>query len=134
MGSNLSPIGQSAILLIRTYQKVLSPLLGQRCRFYPSCSQYTLEAIQEWGLAKGTWLGMKRLSRCHPLNEGGFDPVPRRNGNTASETTSEQESAQENPTADPNLQAQPEDLSHPKKTEAALTTEATATPPKSSQP
>ena len=122
MGSNLSPIGQSAILLIRTYQKVLSPLLGQRCRFYPSCSQYTLEAIQEWGLAKGTWLGMKRLSRCHPLNEGGFDPVPRRNG-----TVSDLESAQENPTADPNLQAQPEDLSHLKKTEAD------ATPPKSSQ-
>lgn len=128
MGSNLSPIGQSAILLIRTYQKVLSPLLGQRCRFYPSCSQYTLEAIQEWGLAKGTWLGMKRLSRCHPLNEGGFDPVPRRDG-----TISDLESAQENPTADSNLQAQPEDLSHPKKTEAATTTEATATPPNSSQ-
>lgn len=122
MGSNLSPIGQSAILLIRTYQKVLSPLLGQRCRFYPSCSQYTLEAIQEWGLAKGTWLGMKRLSRCHPLNKGGFDPVPRRNG-----TVSDLESAQENPTADSNLQAQPEDLSHLKKTEAD------ATPPKSSQ-
>lgn len=129
MGSNLSPIGQSAIILIRTYQKVLSPLLGQRCRFYPSCSQYTLEAIQEWGLAKGTWLGMKRLSRCHPLNEGGFDPVPRRDG-----TVSDLESAQENPTADSNLQAQPEDLSHPKKTEAATTTEATATPPNSSQP
>ena len=129
MGSNLSPIGQSAILLIRTYQKVLSPLLGQRCRFYPSCSQYTLEAIQEWGLAKGTWLGMKRLSRCHPLNEGGFDPVPRRDC-----TVSDLESAQENPTADSNLQAQPEDLSHPKKTEAATTTEATATPPNSSQP
>ena len=129
MGSNLSPIGQSAILLIRTYQKVLSPLLGQRCRFYPSCSQYTLEAIQEWGLAKGTWLGMKRLSRCHPLNEGGFDPVPRRDG-----TVSDLESAQENPTADSNLQAQPEDLSHPQKTEAATTTEATATPPNSSQP
>ena len=122
MGSNLSPIGQSAILLIRTYQKVLSPLLGQRCRFYPSCSQYTLEAIQEWGLAKGTWLGMKRLSRCHPLNEGGFYPVPRRKG-----TVSDLESAQENPTADSNLQAQPEDLSHLKKTEAD------ATPPKSSQ-
>lgn len=129
MGSNLSPIGQSAILLIRTYQKVLSPLLGQCCRFYPSCSQYTLEAIQEWGLAKGTWLGMKRLSRCHPLNEGGFDPVPRRDG-----TVSDLESAQENPTADSNLQAQPEDLSHLKKTEAATTTEATATPPNSSQP
>ena len=78
MGSNLSPVGQSAILLIRTYQKVLSPLLGQRCRFYPSCSQYTLEAIQEWGLIKGTWLGAKRLSRCHPLNPGGFDPVPKK--------------------------------------------------------
>ena len=79
MGSNLSPGGQSAILLIRTYQKFLSPLLGQRCRFYPSCSQYTLEAIEEWGLIKGMWLGARRLSRCHPLNEGGFDPVPKRN-------------------------------------------------------
>ncbi|MCK0525522.1 MULTISPECIES: membrane protein insertion efficiency factor YidD [unclassified Anaerobiospirillum] len=78
MGSNLSPVGQSAILMIRTYQKLLSPLLGQHCRFYPSCSQYTLEAIQEWGLAKGMWLGARRIGRCHPLNEGGIDPVPRR--------------------------------------------------------
>lgn len=76
---NLSPVGQTAILMIRTYQKLLSPLLGQHCRFYPSCSQYTLEAIQEWGLAKGMWLGAKRISRCHPLNEGGIDPIPRRN-------------------------------------------------------
>lgn len=65
--------------MIRTYQKLISPLLGQHCRFYPSCSQYTLEAIKEWGLAKGMWLGAKRISRCHPLNEGGIDPVPRRN-------------------------------------------------------
>ena len=61
--------------MLRTYQKILSPLLGPRCRFYPSCSQYTLEAIQEWGLAKGILLGARRLSRCHPLNEGGYDPV-----------------------------------------------------------
>lgn len=64
--------------MIKTYQAVLSPLLGQRCRFYPSCSQYTLEAIEEWGLIKGVYLGVKRLSKCHPLHEGGIDPVPRK--------------------------------------------------------
>lgn len=64
--------------MIKTYQAVLSPLLGQRCRFYPSCSQYTLEAIEEWGLVKGVYLGAKRLSKCHPLHEGGIDPVPRK--------------------------------------------------------
>ncbi|HIV16031.1 MAG TPA: membrane protein insertion efficiency factor YidD [Candidatus Avisuccinivibrio pullicola] len=78
MGSNLSPAQKSAVLMLRTYQKILSPLLGPRCRFYPSCSQYTLEAIQEWGLAKGILLGARRLSRCHPLNEGGYDPVPKK--------------------------------------------------------
>ena len=78
MGNNFPPATQTAIGLIRTYQKLLSPLLGQHCRFYPSCSQYTLEAIQEWGLVKGVWLGTKRICRCHPLNEGGIDPVPRK--------------------------------------------------------
>lgn len=78
MGSNLTPVEQTAILMIRTYQKFLSPMLGQHCRFYPSCSQYTLEAIKEWGLTKGIWLGTKRICRCHPLNPGGIDPVPRR--------------------------------------------------------
>ena len=95
MGSNLSPVGQSAILMIRTYQKLLSPLLGQHCRFYPSCSQYTLEAIQEWGLVKGMWLGTKRISRCHPLNEGGIDPVPRKadlNNHLSSHTQDAQDS------------------------------------------
>lgn len=61
---------------IRAYQYVLSPLLGARCRFYPSCSQYTLEAVMRFGVLQGGWLGARRLARCHPWHEGGFDPVP----------------------------------------------------------
>lgn len=72
-----SPAQTAAILIIKFYQKAISPLLGQHCRFYPSCSQYTLEAIQEWGLLKGIVLGAKRICRCHPLNPGGIDPVPK---------------------------------------------------------
>ena len=63
-------------LLIRGYQLALSPLFGPRCRFYPSCSHYALEAIDTHGAWRGTWLTIKRISRCHPFNEGGFDPVP----------------------------------------------------------
>lgn len=62
--------------LIRVYQRTLSPLLGPRCRFYPSCSQYTLEAVGIHGVAYGLWLGLRRLARCHPLHPGGVDPVP----------------------------------------------------------
>ena len=69
---------QLLVGLIRVYQLVLSPLLGQRCRFYPSCSQYTLEAIERHGPFKGSWLGLRRVCRCHPLNPGGHDPVPER--------------------------------------------------------
>lgn len=76
MGTNLSPLAKIAVLLIRFYQIFISPVLGQHCRFYPSCSQYTLEAIKEWGFFKGCWLGFKRILRCHPLNPGGLDPVP----------------------------------------------------------
>jgi len=65
-------------LLIRAYQRLLSPLLGPRCRFYPSCSQYTLEAVRTHGAARGLWLGVRRISRCHPLHPGGIDPVPAR--------------------------------------------------------
>ena len=100
MGTNLTPVGQSAILMIRTYQKLLSPLLGQHCRFYPSCSQYTLEAIQEWGLVKGMWLGTKRICRCHPLNEGGIDPVPRRDGSSSIDLDPAPASAESNTKAD----------------------------------
>jgi putative membrane protein insertion efficiency factor len=61
---------------ILTYKKLLSPLLGQHCRFYPSCSTYCLQAIETNGAMKGSWLGIKRICRCHPLNAGGVDMVP----------------------------------------------------------
>lgn len=61
---------------IRAYQLVLSPLLGPRCRFYPTCSCYAHTAIERFGVFRGTWLGFRRILRCHPFNEGGYDPVP----------------------------------------------------------
>ena len=66
------------ILFIRFYQKFISPLFPAKCKYYPTCSQYTLEAIQEYGAIKGTYLGIKRILRCHPFHEGGYDPVPKR--------------------------------------------------------
>jgi hypothetical protein len=65
-----------AITLIRMYQLVLSPWVGQHCRFHPSCSNYAIEAIHTHGSFKGIYLAARRLLRCHPWHEGGFDPVP----------------------------------------------------------
>jgi len=62
--------------LIRGYQRLLSPLLPPSCRFYPSCSQYALDAVTRHGALKGGWLAARRLARCHPFHPGGFDPVP----------------------------------------------------------
>jgi putative membrane protein insertion efficiency factor len=62
--------------MIRGYQLVVSPLLGPRCRFYPTCSCYTHTAIERHGVMRGTWLGIRRILRCHPFAEGGYDPVP----------------------------------------------------------
>ena len=64
--------------MIRAYQLTLSPLVGQHCRFTPSCSRYAQEAIRVHGAARGTWLTIKRLARCHPFCDGGLDPVPPR--------------------------------------------------------
>ena len=64
------------LALIRIYQYALSPFLGRRCRFFPSCSEYTAEAVRKHGALKGAYLGVKRIFRCHPWNPGGFDPVP----------------------------------------------------------
>lgn len=63
-------------LMIRGYQLTLSPFVGYHCRFTPSCSRYASEAIAVHGAARGSWLAIKRLGRCHPFCEGGFDPVP----------------------------------------------------------
>jgi uncharacterized protein len=62
--------------LIRIYQYALSPLLGRRCRFFPSCSEYAAEAVEKYGALRGLGLGLKRLSHCHPWHPGGFDPLP----------------------------------------------------------
>lgn len=64
------------LLLLRFYQLCISPLLGQRCRFYPSCSHYAMEAIAKHGTLKGGILAARRLGRCHPWHPGGVDPVP----------------------------------------------------------
>ncbi len=62
--------------IIRGYQLAISPMLGPRCRFYPSCSCYAHAAIERYGVWRGFWLGLKRLLRCHPFAQGGYDPVP----------------------------------------------------------
>ncbi len=64
------------IAAIRLYQMTLSQVLPPSCRFYPSCSEYTLQAIAKYGVLKGGWLGVKRILRCHPFHPGGYDPVP----------------------------------------------------------
>ncbi len=67
---------QSAIAIVQFYRYFVSPILPPSCRFEPSCSQYMIEAIERHGVIKGSWLGIKRISRCHPGCEGGYDPVP----------------------------------------------------------
>jgi putative membrane protein insertion efficiency factor len=76
MAQSRTPLQWLAIILIRAYQCVISPLLGPRCRFTPTCSDYMIQAICLHGLIKGVWLGSKRLLKCHPLHPGGHDPVP----------------------------------------------------------
>ena len=76
MEKNQSPLQYLAIFLIRLYQVTISPMLGPRCRFHPTCSQYGIEAIKIHGGIKGSWLATKRLLKCHPMSEGGDDPVP----------------------------------------------------------
>lgn len=64
------------LALIKLYQNTVSQVLPPSCRFTPTCSQYTYEAIERFGILTGSWMGFKRICRCHPFNEGGYDPVP----------------------------------------------------------
>ncbi len=69
-------VQQSLIFLLKGYQVTIRPFLGPRCRFYPSCSEYSKTALCEYGVLKGLFLSLRRLLRCHPFNPGGYDPVP----------------------------------------------------------
>ncbi|MBI4280122.1 MAG: membrane protein insertion efficiency factor YidD [Armatimonadetes bacterium] len=69
-------MGRGFILAIRGYRRYVSPYLPATCRFHPSCSQYALDAISKYGPARGAWMTIRRLLRCHPLHPGGYDPVP----------------------------------------------------------
>jgi len=70
-------LNQIFIFPVRLYQWLISPLLGSNCRFQPTCSQYMIQAIQEWGPIKGIYLGVRRIGRCHPWGPHGHDPVPK---------------------------------------------------------
>lgn len=66
------------IFFVKSYQVAISPLLGAHCRHTPSCSQFMIVAIREWGPIRGGWLGLKRFARCHPWGTAGYDPVPKK--------------------------------------------------------
>jgi len=72
----MNPLQYLLIGLIRFYQLVLSPFMGNQCRFTPTCSQFAREAVEKHGALKGSWLAIRRISRCHPWHSGGHDPVP----------------------------------------------------------
>jgi uncharacterized protein len=69
-------IQKISVIILKAYQYFISPFLGNNCRFYPSCSAYTQTAIERFGFLRGSWMGLKRISRCHPFHPGGLDPVP----------------------------------------------------------
>ncbi|HYJ63474.1 MAG TPA: membrane protein insertion efficiency factor YidD [Parafilimonas sp.] len=64
------------IFLIKIYQKIISPIIGPKCRFTPTCSNYAVEALKKHGIFKGSWLAVKRIAKCHPWGGSGYDPVP----------------------------------------------------------
>ena len=75
-GARPGPVARVLLALLALYRRGVSPLLGPRCRFLPSCSAYAVEAVEVHGAARGSWLAVRRLVRCHPFHPGGHDPVP----------------------------------------------------------
>ena len=87
--SDLSTLPQRGlVLIVKGYRLLLSPWLGSQCRFEPTCSAYALQALQDHGAGAGSYLAARRILRCHPWCDGGFDPVPDAKGKHASEPTS----------------------------------------------
>lgn len=79
---------RAILWLLRVYKRFVSPLLPPSCRFTPTCSEYTYQAVERFGVLKGGWLGIKRVARCNPFNPGGYDPVPPREGREGTELDS----------------------------------------------
>jgi len=77
-----TPVARALMLLVTGYRRFVSPLFGPTCRFEPSCSAYSLEALRVHGALRGTWLTVRRIARCHPFHPGGYDPVPPPKGHT----------------------------------------------------
>lgn len=82
VAKTIGAMQKSLIVLVSLYQYLISPLLGSNCRFYPSCSHYAQDAIQHYGCAKGCWLALCRILRCHPWHPGGYDPVNKQSENS----------------------------------------------------
>ena len=80
MAQSISFLSQLAVKVVQLYRWIASPLMRPRCRFIPTCSQYAIDALENCGFLKGSWLSIKRILRCHPLNEGGVDLAPRKKG------------------------------------------------------
>jgi uncharacterized protein len=74
-GQSVYKMQRPIVMLLRGYKRFVSPILPSACRFYPTCSEYMMDAIAKYGAARGVWMGIKRIGRCHPFHAGGYDPV-----------------------------------------------------------
>lgn len=89
-------IARAMVALLKIYQWTISPFLGSNCRFYPTCSQYAIEAIRERGAIYGVWLTLRRLVKCHPYHQGGHDPVPEKPQHAAGQPPTQSSTQREN--------------------------------------
>jgi putative membrane protein insertion efficiency factor len=112
----MTPAARLLVLLVRGYQRVLSPLLGPRCRFAPSCSAYAIEALTVHGAVRGGWLTLRRIARCHPFHPGGHDPVP-----PARSSSATMDSTSGPGPADPLARTSPRRTARPRTTAVPLT-------------